>query len=223
MFRQWKLAVEQLVIPTTTKDIRVLGFTSPHAGAGVSSLAAAAAETLTRSGCDVLLVDLASALAPDVRHLRAKAIAQSWREPVVDELKGYKVTSPADLGARWHFNNIEWLRGEFDKMLTTYSHIVVDLAPLGGDDAESVNALAAAAACEAVVLVCARQQATQGEVATALQLMRQANVNLIGTAINDVGYISPAEEVAAVAERWLPGRALRHRLAQAITESDLLR
>ena len=195
MISEWQVAVEQVVVPATTNGARVLGFTSPGASAGVTSFSRAVAATLARSGADVLYVDLATPLRKNV-HSRA-ANAPAWKEAVNDRAaSGLQVTMPANLDARFYFNNVRWLRGEFVRMLRTYSNIVVDIAPLLGDEPDRVNALAAATACDSVALICPRSVVTQQDIARALQMTSSTGVNLIGTILNDKGYTPPREEIA---------------------------
>ena len=133
MNSEWQLAVEQIVVPATTNGTRTLGFTSPQAGAGVTSFARAVAETLARSGADVLYADLGSPLRK-TGPAHARAGAQTWKEPVTDRAGGFDVVAPANVDARYSFNDVRWLRAEFARMLRTYSNIVVDVAPLLGDE-----------------------------------------------------------------------------------------
>ena len=222
MISEWQLAVEQVVVPATTNGARVLGFTSPVAGAGVTSFSRAVAATLARSGADVLYVDLAAPLRKNA-HPRA-ANAPAWKEAVSDRAaSGLQVTAPANLDARFYFNNVRWLRGEFVRMLRTYSNIVVDIGPLLGDEADRVNALAAATACDSVALICPRSALTQQDLARALQMTGSTGVNLIGTIINDKNYTPPGDEIAVVVRRWSPSAKFGRYLADKISGAELLR
>ena len=222
VINEWQLAVEQVVVPATTNGARTLGFTSPRAGAGVTSFARAVAETLARGGAEVLYVDLGSPLRK-TGPVHARAAAQIWKEPVADRAGGFEIVSPAGTDARFHFNNVRWLRAEFARMLRTYSNIVVDLAPLLSDDVERVNALGAAAACDAVVMMCAREQLSQYDVGRALQLTSSTGVNLAGTVVNEMNYVSPGDEIAALLRRWCPHTKLAKYLGDKISGTELLR
>ena len=223
LINEWQRAVEQVVVPATVNGARVLGFASPNPGAGVTSFSRAVAATLARSGADVLYVDLATPLRKGVpAHARA-ANASAWKEAVNDRAVGVQVVAPASLDARFYFNNVRWLRGEFVRMLRTYSNIVVDMAPLLGEEADRVNAIAAAAACDAVAMICVQSALTQLDMARALQLTGSTGVNLIGTVVNEVNYTPPGEEIAAAIRRWWPSERVGRYLSDKISGSELLR
>lgn len=220
---EWQSAVEQVVVPATTNGARVLGLTSPAGSAGVTSFGRAVAETLARSGADVLYVDLAAPLRRTGAVSARAANTSHWKEPVNDRAGGFQVIAPANFDARFYCNNVRWLRGEFVRMLRTYSNIVVDIAPLLGDDAERVNALAAATACDAVVMMCLRAQLTEHEVVRAVQMMSSTGINMIGTVLNERDYDPPGDEASALVRRWCPSRRLGHYLGHKIAASELLR
>jgi Mrp family chromosome partitioning ATPase len=218
----WQLAVEQVVVPATTSGARVLGFTSPTAAAGVTSFSRAVAATLSRSGAEVLYVDLATTLRKNAPAPARAANASAWKDAVVDRATGIQVTGPANLDARFYFNNVRWLRSEFVRMLRTYSNIVVDIAPLLTDDPHRINALAAASACDAVAMICVRSALTQQDLARALQMTASTGVNLMGNILNEKSYTPPGEEIAAYIRRWCPSTKLGHYLSDKLEGSELL-
>lgn len=223
MINEWQGAVEHVVVPATVHGARVLGFASPTAGAGVTSFSRAVAATLARSGADVLYVDLATPLRRSGSAHARSANAPAWKEATSDRAIGVQVTAPANLDARFYFNNVRWLRGEFVRMLRTCSNIVVDMAPLLGDEVDRVNAIAAAAACDAVAMICVRSTLTQQDIARALQLASSTGVNLIGSVINEMNYTPPGEEIAATVRRWLPNAKIGQYLSDRISGYELLR
>jgi Mrp family chromosome partitioning ATPase len=223
VINEWQLAVEQVIVPATTNGARVLGFTSPSAGAGVTSFSRAVATTLARSGADVLYADLATPLRKSSpAHIRA-ANTPAWKEPLADREIGVQVTAPATLDARFYFNNVRWLRGEFVRMLRTHSNIVVDIPPVLNEQADRANAVAAAAACDAVAMIAVRSAVSQQDIARTLQMMSSTGVNLIGTVINEMNYTPPGEEMAVLAERWSPSARIGQYLSLKISGSELLR
>lgn len=223
MINEWQSAVEQVVVPATTNGARILGFTSPASGAGVTSFARAVAETLARSGADVLYVDLASPLRRNGPVPPRAANSQTWKEPVTERACRFQIVAPANLDARFYCNNVRWLRGELTRMLRTYSNIVVDVAPLLADDTDRVNALAAATACDAVVMVCTRAQLTQQDLLRALQMTDSTEANLIGTVFNEKDYSAPSEEISGWIRGWCPNARLGRYLADKVAAAELLR
>jgi hypothetical protein len=202
---EWLSAAEQIVVPATISGIRVLGFVGADGGSGVTSLSRTAAEALVKSGAHVLYADLASPLPDNVAPLRAAKAAQHWRGPTLDQTAGMSVIAPLGTpDTRFLFNNIAWLREEFSATFRAYSNIIVDLPALSSDGLDFINPVAAAAACEATVLICVRGRTSRRQVENGAELLRSARVNLIGTVLNEADYTAPADEMANAARKWLP-------------------
>jgi hypothetical protein len=222
---EWLSAAEQIFVPATINGIRVLSFVGAEGGAGVTSLSRTAADALVKTGAHVLYADLASALPDNVSPLRAGKAAQHWRGPTLDQTTGLTVTAPLGTSdTRFLFNNVAWLREEFNTTFRSYSNIIVDLPALSSDGLDFINPLAAAAACEATVLVCVRGRTSRRRVESSVALLNSARVNLIGTVLNEVDYIAPADEMADNARKWLPRFAgLNEYVARKLAASEMLR
>jgi hypothetical protein len=221
----WLSAAEQIFIPATINGVRVLSFVGVESGSGVTSLSRTAAEALVKTGAHVLYADLASPLPDNVSPLRAAKAPQHWRGPTLDQASGVNVTAPLGTSdTRFLFNNINWLRDEFNNTFRGYSNIVVDLPALSNDRLDFINPFAAAAACEATVLVCVRAKTSRRAIENAAELLRSAQVNLIGSVMNELGYVAPADEMANTARQRLPALAgINEYLARKLAGSEMLR
>jgi Mrp family chromosome partitioning ATPase len=221
---EWLSGAEQIVVPATINGVRVLGFVGAESGSGVTSLARTAAEALVKTGAHVLYADLASPLPDNVSPLRAGKAAQHWRGPTLDQTTGMNVTAPlGTYDTRFLFNNIAWLRDEFETTFRAYSNIIVDLPPLSNDRLDSINPLAAAA-CEATVLICVRGRTTRRQIENAIELLKSARVNLVGTVLNEADYTAAGEEMAKNARAWLPRFAgINEYVARKLAASEMLR
>ena len=214
MLQSWVRPVEQIVLPALENRVRVIGFTAPEHGAGVTSLCRAAAETLTRSGLKVLLLDLSTQRPPTgagSMSTGAGASPTGWvpgasgvRELIVRDPDGYDVLVAHPQGdARFLFNNSKRLRQILSDDLSGYATIVVDLPPLADSDAGSINPVAAALMCETVMLVCARDRSTRTDIRSAIELAKISGVRLQGTIYNEFGASSLADEISRSIERRL--------------------
>ena len=225
MLQSWVRPVEQIVLPALESRIRVLGFTAPSAGAGVSTLAAAAAETLARSGIKVLLLDLTRPATDDSSPTGWIPGDGGARELVTRAAAGYDVlTAEPHADSRFLFNNSMRLRQTLAGDLASYATIIIDLPPLLATDAHSINPVAAALLCDSVMLVCANGRTSRAGVRAAVQLAKTSGVKLAGTVFNDYGAQPLAAEIAQSVQRRLrfaPGLAAR--LARWAQHSTLLR
>jgi Mrp family chromosome partitioning ATPase len=201
----WLRPVEQLVLPALENKVRVLGFTAPHPGAGVSTLCRAAAETLARSGTKVLLIDFSM---PVVAANPATGIwvpgeggahAQVKRDPSGFDM----LTAVPNTQTRYIFNNGKRLKRTLFEDLADYGVIIADLPPLLEERAESINPLAVALACDQVMLVCANNLTTRNEAAGAAEKARQAGVKLGGLVWNALAAPTLGEAMAQSARRRL--------------------
>jgi Mrp family chromosome partitioning ATPase len=124
---------------------------------------------------------------------------------------------------RFQFDNIEWFRNVLDSDLSSYDYIVLDLAPLFDRREETVNPFAAAAACDALVLICRREGVTKERLKTAVDMARAMGSRPFGIVMTQGGYTSPGEEIARIARRLLFFAPwLAKRIGQRARASEIL-
>lgn len=214
----WLRPVEQIVLPALDSKIRVLGFTSPHHGAGVSTLAAAAAETVARSGLKVLLIDFTcpvEAVGSPASWTPGEGGAQAH---IHSHSSGFDVLpAVATMETRSLFNNGKRVRRTLFEDLSDYAVIVADLPPLLEERHDYINPVAVALACDQVLLVCANGLTQRTTARAAIDVAKAGGVRLTGAIWNHFGAPSVGVEMARSARRFfgfLPpvARALERRL-----------
>ncbi len=198
----WMRAVEQLVVPALENKVRVLGLTAPHIGAGVSSLASAAAESIARSGTRVLCVDFSQPVA-NVGGEWAPGDGTAPSRIEADPAGFDRLTAVASAESRYTFNNGKRLRRTLFDELSEYTVIVVDLPALIETETDSINPLAVALACDQVLMVCARDRTTRPQITDAAHRARQAGVKLGGIVWNDFSTPSLGMDIAGSVRRRL--------------------
>jgi Mrp family chromosome partitioning ATPase len=202
----WLRPVEQIALSTILNGTRVLGLTSPEGGAGVSTLAEAIAQMLSRSGFKVLLLDMTQ----PVQEPRPLPAGETPDAPdqgeqtvrILGDPGGFDVLAASSTArTRFLFNNVSWIEEMLAHEAADYSKIVMDLPPLFSNRHDLINPVAAAAACDSVLLVCARGQVTIDQVNRAMELVRSSGIRLSGTVLNELAYTPPGAEVARVVRR----------------------
>ena len=208
MIEDWLQSVEQIAVSAVVNGTRVLGFTGPEAGSGVTTLSRMLAEVLARSGVRSLLVDLSR---PTENAGVPAGGDEPWRRIVQNESQFHMLVAVPTSDSKFRFNNVAWLRQRLDQELADHDVIVLDLPPLITDRTDLINPVAAAAACDSVLMVCARGRVTRARLKEAVRLLLPAQVNLTGTILNDIDYASPGEEMARTARRfsWLAPKVSR--------------
>ena len=83
------------------------------------------------------------------------------------------------------FNHTGWLSSFFAEQLRTYSTVILDLPPLIDEQKNRLSPLAAASVCQAVILTCPTGSVTRPQLATSLQLLDYADVNVIGLVVEE--------------------------------------
>ncbi len=201
----WLRPVEQIVLPALENKVRVLGFTAPHDGAGVSTLARAAALSLTRSGLKVLLIDFSSRVSSAASATGVWVPGEGGAQSHIrrDEAGIDVLVAVPTSDTRYMFNNGKRLKRTLNEDLSDYGVIVADLPPLAEDRPDGINPLAVGLACDQVLLVCANERTTRTAAATAAEKARHAGVKLCGVVWNAFSAPTIGEDMARSARRRL--------------------
>ena len=201
----WLGPVEQLVLPALENKVRILGFSAPRRGAGVSALCRAAAETLARSGAKVLLIDFSQPVsAGDLAGGLWIPGDGGAHAQIKEDPSGFDVlTAVPTAETRYVYNNGTRLKRTLSEDLSDYGVVIADLPPLLDERAERINPLAVALACDQVVLVCANNRTTWSDAAAASGKARQAGIKLDGVVWNGLAAPTLGQSMAQSAGRWL--------------------
>jgi Mrp family chromosome partitioning ATPase len=198
VIENWLQPIEQIAVSVMINRMSILGFTSPSPRSGVTTISRMLAEILARSGVCSLVVDLSRPIEHTDMVMDKDEL---WQRIVQNEGGFHMLFAAPSSVSKSRFNNVSWLRQCLNKELAGYGAIVLDLPPLVPDRADLINPVAAAAACDAVLMVCARGRVTRPQLKEAVELLRPAQVNLVGTILNDIDYALPGEEIARAARR----------------------
>lgn len=163
---------------------RVLGIISPQAGSGVSTLCKMVAGCYARSGVKTLLADFTLPVMTGNRSVWVPG--DDPRDEMRADSGGYdNFAAQATLVTRSQFNCVDNLRHLFNDDLAAYKAIVVDLPAILDNRDVSINPLAAARACDAVIMVCMTGRIKQTQVKMGLAELALAGVQIGGTIMND--------------------------------------
>ncbi len=197
-------AAEQAILALRRAEVRTIAFAAPEPGSGTSAFAALAASVLARSGQPTLLIDIS-------RTPQDPTGGTAWI-PGQEEAKLKTTRTRADFArlvvqtgadVRFFFDNAEWFRNVLESDLSSYDYIVLDLAPLFDRPDDTVNPLAVAAACDALVLVCRRGGLTKERLRSAVDMARTTGARPFGILMTQGGYTSPGEEIARSVRKLL--------------------
>ena len=182
---EWASSAEQIAISQIIKGTRLVGFVSPTAASSTSLFARMVAEAMGRAGLKILLADL-NATQEVIHDTAPVPVSEPWR-PVSDESNRLLDVLSANVTVETKplFNNNGWLGSFFAEQLRTYSTVILDLPPLIHEQKNKLSPLAAASVCQAVVLMCPLGGVTRAQLATSLQLLQSAEVNLIGLVVEE--------------------------------------
>lgn len=183
-------------------DSRVVCFLSAEAGSGVSTFCRMLAKSYAEAGSKALLVDLSRPVAEVSPDDESWAPGDGVLQLIRRDEAGFDILSITPTSkTRQLFNNVEVLRKLFGEQLEGYGSVVVDLPPVLADSDRRLNPLAAARACDAVVMICMPNKVSRGHLSKAVTALNVAGVKLGGTIIND--YHNPAlgHQLASVARR----------------------
>jgi Mrp family chromosome partitioning ATPase len=176
----WSGPVEQILLVLRQQGTRIVGITSPTAGAGVSTLSRKLASGAAQANYKILLLALnggSDAKTP----LWRPAIGEA-ANPVQTAAGYHLVAADSSEGQRQLFNNVDNLRrGLHD--FKDFEFVFLDLPPILGD--ARVNPVAAATACDGIVLVCLANRVTANEVTSAEAILKSAGARTIGAVLND--------------------------------------
>lgn len=203
----WTRNIEQIALSATGDTNRIVGIAGIRAQSGVSMICHSLAKSLAAADMRTLRVDLhpRPATAPAGNPIGVegwapgRAKAQSWIKSTADGYDLLEVhTTPL---TRPLFANMQRLREVFAEEFAEYRRVIVDLPPLTDVDTESVNPVAAAGACNAVLLVIVVGRDLQPQVIEATRVLRGAGVSVTAAIANEYDWQSTQEEVRKMARK----------------------
>jgi hypothetical protein len=182
---EWASSAEQIAISQIIKGTRLIGFVSPTAASSTSLFARMVAEAMGRAGLRILLANL-NATQEVIHDTSPVPVSEPWR-PISGESDRLLDVLSANVTAETKplFNNNGWLGTFFAEQLRTYSTVILDLPPLIHEQKNKLSPLAAASVCQAIVLMCPLGSVTRPQLASSLQLLQSAEVNVVGLVVEE--------------------------------------
>lgn len=217
-------AAEQTILALRRAEARTIAFAAPEPESGTSAFAALAAAVLARSGQPTLLIDI-SRTAQDAASEAAWTPGQGEAKIKAARTQAdfARLTVQAGPDVRFFFDNIEWFRNVLDNDLSSYDYIVLDLAPLFDRPQDTVNPFAAAAGCDALVLVFRRGGVTKERLRKAVDMARTTGCRPFGIVMTQGGYTSVGEEIArSMRKLFFFAPWLAKRIGRRVRASELL-
>jgi Mrp family chromosome partitioning ATPase len=183
---EWASSAEQIAISQIIKGTRLIGFVSPTAASSTSLFARMVAEAMGRAGLKILLANLNANQEVIHDETSPVALSEPWR-PISGENNRPLDVLSANVTAETKplFNNNGWLGSFFAEQLRTYSTVILDLPPLIHEQKNELSPLAAASVCQAIVLMCPLGSVTRPQLASSLQLLQSAEVNVVGLVVEE--------------------------------------
>jgi cellulose biosynthesis protein BcsQ len=217
------IAFEQVVQIAQRKCAKLVGFCGATRDAGATTCAALAAATAARSGFKVLLMDFSRGSESPDDSGWYPGVPQS-KISMLTSIEGFDFIQINTAGAnRYSFNKLNETREALLRDFYDYQMIFVDLPPQLEIREGAVNAIAAAALCEVIFLICCAGVHSRGEMVKAVDRLRTSGCQLEGIILNEHQYRTPGQEIAARASglfRFFPGFAAR--ASRAALRSELL-
>lgn len=205
-WEEWRAGVESVVLTALQNDVRSLGVIGIGRRVGVSVVSGLIADALVRTGYRTLHIDLSF---PSRNPAVGQGGGQGWTslhhdpEPwIVDgaNCASQLVARPTP-DTRDHFCDPPHFRDLLAEGILDYRHLVLDLPPFVDRAEGMINPVAAATACDAVVLLCLRSQTTRAQLNEAVAVCQSNRIKLVGLIVNEFAYVSVAQEVARAARR----------------------
>lgn len=216
-------AFEQVALTIQTLGLRKVAFGSADTDQASAETARQVADVAGRAGRKVVVIDLSGT-----------AIGPTWLPggsamPEPDPAGGafHCVSAPTTLEARAAYNDQLRMSAAIDRQFADYDLVILSLAGLGEISGDRINAVAAGAAADGIVVVCPTNLTTQSQIQDAMELVEAAGGKVVGCVMDDRANPTLASEVGTSLRqslwflpplaRWAAKRAERSSLLQCPT------
>lgn len=192
-------AFEQVALTIQTLGLRKVAFGSADTDSGSAETARQVANVAGRAGRKVVVIDLSGT-----------TIGPTWLPgesamPEQDPAGGsfHCVSAPSTLEARAAYNDQLRVSAAIDRQFADYDLVILSLAGLGEVSGDRINAVAAGAAADGIVVVCPTNMTMQSQMQDAMELVEAAGGKVVGCIMDDRANPSLASEVGLSLRRSL--------------------
>lgn len=216
--------IEGLMLSLGRLGIRVVALTSPSRAQSVRPLARALCASYAAADVKTILIDL------DLPELAAGDdagwIASSKLNPAMAERdpEGFDLLRvPASTQSRPTFNNLQHVRRAVTEDLGAYKAVILNLAPVLGQNGEVPNPTAVARAADGVLLVCGTAKTESADTLQALAELNSAGCKVIGNVLDDSEGVNPVRDITLAVDRSrIMPRWIKRRINRILVGSPLL-
>jgi hypothetical protein len=214
-------AIEQIALALQTAGLRKAAFAPVRDDEELMALVREVAEVTGLSGLRTLVLDVSGSNVGPAWVPHAAEVV-----PVADPqgLHFDVLSSPASSQARATYNNPARVAAALDGLLERYDLVLIAAAGVTDDDDDRINAVAACAAADGIVMVCPMAEVPVALVERAMQLVTAAGGKVVGTVTDDRSNPTIGDDMARATRRLLsfaPG--LADRIAGWLSRRELLR
>ncbi len=205
--------IEQLYLQCELQECNSICLTSCQEKEGVTSIAMALTERFLLAGHSTILVDLNlfhpgfsdSTLGIDSEDEEAHQDIKRLHPRLIEHKESLRcftgLTVPADSPSQLMYKRPDMLKKLCTQLREHYDRIIIDTSPLLNVNRNNIPAQSVATACDATILVVLAGRTSKAKVTTAITLLNQDKINLIGTVLNCRDQPTLAKELTRQVDR----------------------
>lgn len=243
----YNIEIERIFSQILHQPGSAIAVCSAVTGEGVTSVAAALAQRNLLAGRSTLLVDMnlhhpaieslldleTASFIPEQSISQSKLITTDNNAALLmspqlvsvnnSQLVLTGITAPSGRKQVMKLRQPGILEEYIATWLQQFDNVIFDTSPLNHINARNINPERVAAACDGAILVVLAGQTTEAMVATAVDKLRTANAQLLGSILNDRDNPSLQHELMREVERLAPRfRWIRKRIHRFLRNNRLL-
>lgn len=200
--------VEQIYQSAELRECRSVCLMACQSGEGVTALTMALCERYLLAGYRTALVDL-NLFHPSFQPAVINENQTEWLQHTKSLRCFTGITLPQETANQLVYKRPDFLRKAMESWLTQYDRVVVDTSPLLNINRNNIPAQSVAGMCDGAVLVVLAGYTTSSRIDAAMELLKQANIELMGTVLNCRDKPTLASEICReinriplIPERW---------------------
>ncbi len=175
--------VEQIYQTAELNDCRSLCLMSCQSGEGVTALTMALCERYLLAGYRTALVDL-NLFHPSFLPASVSENQTDWLQHTQSLRCFTGISLPTETVNQLVYKRPDFLKQAMGTWLSQYERVVVDTSPLLNINRHNIPAQSIAGICDGAILVVLAGNTTSVRIQTAMDLLKQGNIELLGTVLN---------------------------------------
>jgi hypothetical protein len=196
-------ALEQILIVALRRSAKTIGFIAPEPGPGSGICARGIAEISALANRTTLLIDLTQPIGTDTGSHSSVEENREVMDPVAHRKIGASGHSEYEGVFARSLLDVATAREKLAGFFPKYDLLVLNLPALLDTPIDSINPIAAGAACDQVFLVCQRGRLRRERLLRAMDMARSGGCDFAGIVDDESRYDTPGREIARLARRRL--------------------